>query len=56
MEDSSVAIIDTARQQARFLPHIVDVTELWAQGYSSPVRPVTSPASPPRPSSATAGG
>ncbi len=26
----------TPEQQARFLPHIVDVTELWAQGYSEP--------------------
>ncbi|MCF8604068.1 acyl-CoA dehydrogenase family protein [Gordonia sp. HY442] len=26
----------TPEQQKRFLPHIVDVTELWAQGYSEP--------------------
>jgi len=26
----------TPQQQARFLPHIKDVTELWCQGYSEP--------------------
>lgn len=26
----------TEEQKQRFLPHIVDVTELWAQGYSEP--------------------
>ncbi|MEZ5372880.1 MAG: acyl-CoA dehydrogenase family protein [Microthrixaceae bacterium] len=43
-------------QQQRFLPGIVDGTQYWCQGYSSPTPGPTWPTCPPRPASTATSG